>query len=166
MRILAIDPGSEESAWVVYRDGQPRDFGKVPNAELLARICPSMTFDGGVPIVLAVEMIAGYGMAVGKEVFDTCVWVGRFVEAWERSTDAIHRHRLVFRKQVKLELCETITAKDKDVRAALLDRYGGKARAIGTRHAPGPLYGMSGDTWSALAVAVTTEALMQRERSR
>ncbi|MBV8782506.1 MAG: hypothetical protein JO353_14005, partial [Phycisphaerae bacterium] len=47
-------------------------------------------------------------------------------------------------------------AKDGNIRQALIDRFGPtKERAIGKKKSPGPLYGMSGDCWSALAVAVT-----------
>jgi hypothetical protein len=38
-----------------------------------------------------------------------------------------------------------------------MDRYGGKAKAIGTKAAKGPLFGLKQDMWSALAVALTAE---------
>jgi hypothetical protein len=41
-------------------------------------------------------------------------------------------------------------AKDPNVRQALLDKIG----PVGTKKNPGPLYGVSGHGWSALAVAV------------
>lgn len=48
---------------------------------------------------------------------------------------------------------------DSTVRRAVLDRFsqtgGGKEPALGTKAEPGPLYGMSGHIFSALAVAVT-----------
>ena len=50
-----------------------------------------------------------------------------------------------------------VLLRDANIRQALIDRYGpGKDRAIGRKLSPGPLYGLSGDCWSALAVAVTT----------
>jgi hypothetical protein len=55
---------------------------------------------------------------------------------------------------VKLHLCGSSRAKDPNVRTALLDRFGG-AGAKGTKAAPGPLYGIAADLWSALAIAVT-----------
>jgi hypothetical protein len=151
-RILAIDPGNEESAWAYLDNGKLDGAGKAANASVLEMLSEH---DPELYDVLAVEMIASYGMAVGREVFDTCVWIGRFVEAW-------HRHggtfRLVYRKDVKLFHCQTIRANDANIRAALIDRFGpGKERAIGTKKAPGPLYGIKGDEWSALAVALTAD---------
>jgi hypothetical protein len=47
------------------------------------------------PATLAVEMIASYGMPVGREVFDTCLWIGRFVEAWQAHGG---EYRLIYRR--------------------------------------------------------------------
>ena len=44
---------------------------------------------------------------------------------------------------------------DRYVREALVDRFGGTEKAVGTKKAPGQLYGMKEDMWSALAVAIT-----------
>lgn len=148
MTVLAIDPGSELSAFVRY-DGLIRQHGKVENGAVLetlyaTRIGPTPTFDH-----VAIEMIASYGMSVGKTVFETCVWIGRFLEAWSGP------YTLVYRREVKIHLCHTAQSKDANVREALLDRWGGKVAAIGTKKAPGPLHGISSDQWSALAVAVT-----------
>jgi hypothetical protein len=59
------------------------------------------------------------------------------------------------RRAVKLALCGDSRAKDANIRQALIDRFGGKDAAIGRKAAPGPLYGISRDVWSALAIAVT-----------
>ena len=146
--ILAIDPGNEQSAFVRFdwQCGVPVAFNKLPNEQALVlfeeqyRQCPDE---------LVIEMIASYGMPVGREVFETCVWIGRFVQAWRG------RASLVYRRDVKLHLCGQARAKDGNIRQALIDRYGGKDKAIGKKASPGPLYGISADVWSALAVAVT-----------
>lgn len=155
MTTIAIDPGSEESAWVVLADGVPKDHGKCENATLLHVVREG--FD--VSDWLAIEMIASYGMAVGKEVFETVRWIGRFQEAWEFRRG---RTRLIYRREVKLFLCETVKANDANIRAALIDHYGpGKDKAIGKKASQGPLFGIKGDEWSALAVALTAEAKSQ-----
>lgn len=147
MRLLAIDPGPTESAYVLLDDhGQPEVWDKLPNASLLA-ILTHLTFSAS---ELVVEMVASYGMPVGAEVFDTCVWIGRFIERWGGE------FRLIYRTDVKLHLTNQRRAKDANVRQALIDRYGpGKDRAVGRKATPGPLYGLTGDCWAALAVAVT-----------
>jgi len=151
--ILAIDPGPAQSASVLLVNGAPVDPQKGPNADLLSRLYRETVETHPTPL-LAVEMIASYGMAVGKEVFETCMWVGRFIEAWESRGG---HTRLVYRRDVKLFLCQSVRATDSNIRAALIDRYGGKAKAIGTKTAPGPLYSLKKDMWSALAVALTAE---------
>lgn len=152
MRLLAIDPGPTESAYVIYdtESRRPLAFAKLPSGELLYGLSGNDADD------CAIEMVASYGMAVGAEVFDTCVWVGRFTERWLRHYTYIRQvPRLVYRREVKLHICGDSRAKDSNVRQALIDRYGGKAKAIGLKASPGPLYGMTGDCWQALGVAIT-----------
>lgn len=148
--LLAIDPGPVESAFVVYSTAKcrPMYWEKLPSGDLLDRL------GGFVPYVLVVEMVASYGMAVGAETFETCVWAGRFIDRWE-TTRGCAQVRRVFRREVKLHLCHDSRAKDANIRQALIDRYGGKAQAIGRKATPGPLYGITGDVWQALGVAIT-----------
>jgi hypothetical protein len=85
-------------------------------------------------------------------VLDTVDWSGRFCESWERWGGRVER---LPRRAVKLHLCGTSRAKDPNIRQALIDRWGGKEKAIGNAKAKGPLYGIAGDEWAATAVAVT-----------
>jgi len=142
--ILAIDPGSFQSAWLRFDDARPQGFGITAN-DVLAKALRS----GGLPDVVVIEKIESYGMAVGAEVFDTVWWAGRFAEAASRVPVV-----MLPRRAVKLALCGDSRAKDANIRQALLDRFGGSA-AVGRKSAPGPLYGISRDVWSALAIAVT-----------
>ncbi|MCR6649745.1 MAG: hypothetical protein NVV70_17000 [Cellulomonas sp.] len=151
MRILAIDPGNRESGWVVL-DGathRPLEFGKTPNTQLLADVhARAVRFD-----VAVVEMVASYGMAVGAEVFETCVWIGRFVEAIAAQGVVAE---LVKRQPVKLHHCHSPRANDSNVRQALVDRfaYGERNFGKGTKAAPGWFFGFGADVWQAYALGV------------
>lgn len=144
MKILAIDPGPYESAYVVLTDGKPTTFGKKPNADVLAALILA-----GLSAEVVVEWIASYGMPAGFEVFETAYWVGRFSQQGGIFTTV----QRLYRQDIKLHLCGSVRAKDGNVMRALMDRFGGD-KAKGTKKAPGPLYGVSGDVWAALAVAV------------
>lgn len=148
MNILCIDPGPEQSGFVVLEGGRVAHSDTAPNDSVLEEVVADV---GCHPCdVLVIEMVASYGMAVGKTVFDTCVWIGRFIEAWDGP------YELVYRKDVKMALCGNMRAKDANIRQALIDRFGpGKDKAIGKKKTPGPLYGIKGHQWSALAVGVT-----------
>lgn len=150
--ILAIDPGTTESGWVTFREGKVVDCGVMPNHDLL-RCIPLL---GNWSDTLAIEMVASYGMAVGREVFETCVWIGRFQQSWHIPDSA----RLVYRRDVKLHLCGNAKAKDPNIRQALLDLIG----PAGTKKQPGPTYGVKSHAWAALAVAVTVAGITPESR--
>ena len=152
--IFAVDPGNTESGFALVK--MPKfellDFGKLENEILLQKI----------PIIVgeadhfAIEMVASYGMPVGKDVFETCVWIGRFIQA-AMEAELPMRHHFVYRKDEKLCLCFDSRAKDSNIRQALIDRYAkfdfksGK----GTKKTPDTFYGVAKDVWQAIAVAVT-----------
>src|SRR5574344_2092430 len=145
MRILAIDPGNTESAYVLMDEGyRPLNFGKVDNYHMRQVITDMETenllagFRSGGPVKTVIEMVASYGMAVGKEVFETCVWIGRYTELASRT-------EYIYRKDVKMNICGQTKAKDSNIRQALIDRFG----IVGTKKAPGWFYGFKADIWQA-----------------
>ena len=155
MLILAIDPGSTQSGWLTYDSvaERPVAHGKADNEELLAKI--RRLYGEGPPDpvdVVVIEWTAPRGMPASAELFETMWWAGRFAEA-----ASAFRVERVNRLKVKQHLTGQNHAKDANVRAALIDRFGGiggKAAAIGVKASPGPLHGIANDAWSALAVAV------------
>jgi hypothetical protein len=156
MCILAIDPGNVESGYVLTDNKlKPIKKGKVENEILLEDI----QFDRfwreseDEEDYIAIEMIASYGMPVGVEVFETCVWIGRFIEAIPCGIEP----KYIYRKDEKMNLCHSMKANDSTIKQALVDRFtpGQKNYGKGTKKDPGWFFGFSKDMWSAYAVAVT-----------
>jgi hypothetical protein len=112
------------------------------------------------------------------------LWAGRFMQAWDNRHGGdkfgINAPEQVFRMSVKMHICGKSTANDSNIRQALIDLWGGEAKAIGGKrcrkckgkqwtgrdhtpcdcaggwqHPPGPLKGITEDCWSALAIART-----------
>jgi hypothetical protein len=139
---------------VLNDNGSIGSSGVDDNADVLDRI---RRWGGD----LAIEMIASYGMPVGREVFETCVWIGRAAETYDdqwRSYDGgeqIREAEFVFRRDVKLHLCGNARAKDSNVRQALIDLFG----APGTKANPGGTYLVKSHAWAALGVAATVRKL-------
>ena len=158
-RIVAVDPGSESSGVVLFDPvcSEPVVYAaKVENDHLLAWLhAKAIPYDVAGwhhltgPHVLVVEMMRARGMPFSNDEMRTLVWLGRFIEAWRGEWAE------VYRQDVKLHLCGSAKARDANIRAALIDRFGGKDAAIGCKRAPGPLYGVKADAWSALALAAT-----------
>lgn len=149
MNILAIDPGNRQSAFVVL-DGdtlRPLEFDKLDNYNLLDKLADME------PMHMAIEMVASYGMPVGAEVFETCVWIGRF---WQATSWMVSKS-YVFRREEKLAICHSPRANDATIRQALIDRFasGVPNKGKGTRREPGWFYGFHADIWQAYAVGVT-----------
>lgn len=150
--IIALDPGDTETAWVkVNTDRKVLDHGHQPNVEilgLLTHVFTNCVIETDPAPVIVCESVESYGMAVGKTVFETCRWEGRFHQKAVDLTLPFHR---LYRRQVKMHLCGNNRAKDTNIRQALVDKLGDK----GTAKEPGPTRGVSGHIWAALAVAVT-----------
>lgn len=145
--ILAIDPGNIESAYCLIDTDtyKPLEFGKIENNELLNRISVFKGID-----CIVVEKVASYGMPVGKEVFDTCEWYGRFIQKYCDCNDTF-KIEYIYRKEEKINLCGSMKAKDSNIRQSLIDRFG----QVGTKKEPGWFYGFKADIWSAYAVGIT-----------
>jgi len=150
MRVWAIDPGPEQSGWVVIL-GEPERpevlaHGLTPNADLLGmlRAAPRVH-------LVAIERIVPWARQAGHALVDTCVWIGRF---WQAAEDAGARVLLVPRNDVARWLTGDRQAPKRAVRDELVHRYGpGRERAVGRKAAPGPLYGLRVHEYDALALA-------------
>lgn len=130
--MISIDPGTTQSAILCWKEGYviwARILENRGVVELLE----------GLDEAVYCEMIASYGMPVGKEVFETCLWIGEFRHAVQSSGGSFH---IVYRRDVKMHHCANMRAKDSNIRQALLDKYGKEV----TR----PL---KRDLWSAFAIA-------------
>ena len=152
--IVAIDPGTRASGLAILDPCtlNVRTDAEMRNEVLLEHL-RGFRWDHGDRLVL--EMIEHYGkdIRVGKETFETCVWIGRFMSG----SGALARR--LTRRAVKLHLCGSMRAKDPDVRQAILDRFGGKEKAVGKKRHPGALYGVRSHAWAALALALTYKDL-------
>jgi hypothetical protein len=168
--ILALDPGTTNTGVVELDFEQGTDDGVpdihscaiMPNAQVLDYI----RGQDSLADVVACEQVRSYGMAVGKEVFETVTWCGRFQEAvlgqWTAGIPWLYVPRL----SVKLHLTGSPRAKDANIRQAILDRYpatgGGKTPQVGTKSQPGPLFGVKSHIYAAIGVGLTAyRALMK-----
>ena len=149
MTILAIDPGSSASAYCVMDDAaSPLKFDKVPNADLIqiARYTDADT--------IVIERVASYGMPVGREVFDTCEWIGRFTQV---AVDTSHRVEYILRQEEKLFICKSPKANDATIRRALIDRFAKHdfKTGKGNSHSPDFFYNFKADIWAAFSIGVS-----------
>jgi hypothetical protein len=138
--IFAVDPGPIQSAYLVWNGSSILACGIKKNCDM---IMPSSN------MIVAIEHIQCFGLAVGATVFETAYWIGDFrCSCRQKGTLFLP----VYRSEVKMHFCNSMRAKDANIRQALIDRLG----APGTKKNPGATYGVKGDIWSALAIAVMT----------
>ena len=161
MRILAVDPGNTMSAYVIWDGERIIDKDKLNNDAVIR------TIEEGNYDLCVIELMACYGMSVGKEVFDTCYFIGRMQQVLIYNKKS---YSGVLRKDIKMHHCGTVRAKDANIRQAIIDRFpatgGGKIPQIGLKKSPGPLYGVAADEWSALAIGMYTTDKMSKEEKQ
>jgi len=146
-QIFAIDPGPIESAYVIWDGEQISEKGLHDNKTLLT-LCNISQPNS---LNMVIEEVQCFGMPVGKSIFETVFWSGRFCETFHGRW-----HRLP-RKEVKLHLCQSVRAKDSNVTQALIDRFAPMIpnKGKGSKQDPGFFYGFKKDIWQAFALAVT-----------
>ena len=154
--ILAIDPGPNESGWVIYDPAQSTlpviGMGISANEAILGTIRTA-------PVLLVViEDMVSHGMPVGTPFIHATRWSGDF----RRQANIVGLPvRFISNPAVRSYICHDGRASMKNIRAGLIEKFGGGDRkvAVGTKKQPGPLFGIPdkrGDhKWSALALAVT-----------
>jgi hypothetical protein len=149
--IIGIDPDPKGFAWVAYvPPAAVFAFGQGSFDEAMVQIAHIYS----TPFIPAVEMVACYGMAVGHEVFETAMMAGRIYQDLFPLGP-----RLIYRKDVKMALCHNMRAKDANIRAAIIDIFGGQAET----KKGGKLHGINGDLWAALGVALTADLAIRQE---
>lgn len=153
MKVIAIDPGNIQSALCIIdvETLKPVEFVKADNTKIKKILLTKARED----YFVAIEMIASYGMPVGKDVFDTAVWIGRFFEIARLKTTA--DPTLVYRMEEKNHICHSSKANDSTIRRALIDRFAKHdlKNGKGTKKNPDWFYGFKADIWAAYAVGLT-----------
>ncbi len=155
-QILAVDPGTTESAFVLY-DPEKQNidwFGTFGNDGPMFHLLWTYSEER----TLIIENIGHYGtgMPAGKEVFHTCFWIGRFIQSWIDNDGLFDMDiHLIKRPTVKTHLCGKASGKDANVSQALRDRFGEKK----TKANPDGFFPAIGSGWTAhnyqaLALAV------------
>lgn len=147
MRVLALDPGDTQTGYcfIDVDTLRPLRFGKEDNQSVLLLV-QLEAYD-----LLVSERVASYGMAVGRNVFETCEWVGRYTQASHAPVVYIYR------QEEKLHICHDSRAKDSNIRRALIDRFAQHdlKNGRGTKKKPDWFYGFKKDVWAAYAAGIT-----------
>ena len=126
MRVLACDPGSQRSAYVLLADGMPERWGHLPNREVRELMNDYSRSDTH----LAIEYVYLRGMKVFQQAIDTVFWVGQFAATWNEGGNDTG-YTLINRLDVKMALCGDSRANDGNIRTAIIDSFGGPDVAIG-----------------------------------
>lgn len=155
MKIMAIDPGTSQSAYAIISSDtlSPCEFAKESNDVVCQRMIDFCQTTDNAPIVV-IERLTSMGQRVGGEVFQTCEYVG-YLTAYAQQNHADVYY--ITRKQEKMNLCNTMRCGDKEIRRALIERFAkfDKKSGKGTKKNPDWFYGFRADIWAAYAVGVT-----------
>lgn len=148
-RLLAIDPGSTHSAYVLYNTRSERigAHGHVENQEM-RRIVKALHLsrvigNRGAIDHMAFERVRGYGnrSRAGNSVLDTAEWGGRFIECFGGDEYCTGMPRSTVRGHLLSGM--NVSSGDAQIRKVLKERFGDAVK------------GFNNHEFAALAVAVT-----------
>ena len=171
--LIAIDPGTTESAYVMMRP----DYSIISAAKVVNEGLRQLIMLGGademiIEVMEARTLNVGKGQRdmppqkIGDETYETCYWIGRYMECAERLGMPVHRIKrqqekstLIPSKKNKLPPLPEWAGKgaDAQIRAALVQRFAkhDTKNGKGTAACKDVFYGFKSDMWNAYAVGVT-----------
>lgn len=171
MKIMAIDPGTTESAYVILDDQyQIISADKVGNDVVLSIIADAPGLDAVIiediePRYSSTDRSAA-GAVMGQSTIETIKAFGRF--SWQASLRGLmvgsifrrdERSCLIPTKRNGLPPLPETAPKHADgqIRASLIRRFArhDQERGRGTKANPDTFYNFRGDMWQAMAVGVT-----------
>lgn len=171
MKIMAIDPGTTESAYVILDNQyQILSADKVGNDVILSIIADAPGLDAVIiediePRYSSTDRSAA-GAVMGQSTIETIKAFGRF--SWQASLRGLmvgsifrrdERSCLIPTKRNGLPPLPETAPKHADgqIRSSLIRRFArhDKERGRGTKANPDTFYGFRGDMWQAMAVGVT-----------
>jgi hypothetical protein len=150
--IYCLDPGSSISGFVKLDTVSMEKpileaHDGIHNDVLLYRI---MTNDVDVSCPLIIEYIhSSNGQPVDDNTCRTIMMTGRFVQAWIQAGGSMPV--ALTRKQIGSHFTHSIKTSDKLIGAAIRNHYG---EPMSPKHPKGPLKGVTGHAWQALAVGL------------
>jgi hypothetical protein len=180
---ISIDPGNIGSGWVIWNEDPTSHseililaHGQDKNTEIRRAIAKwNKLLAVTRHCSLQIETPRPQGQLMSSESMEMMIQIGRILQMWPGTWS------YVFRGDVKLLLCGASNVKDKNVNQAIKDRFGGESIAVGGKkcqkckgkgwfgpgrptcpecdgamweNPPGPLAGVAGHAWAALAVAL------------
>ena len=160
--IVGYDPSSANGNAVVAVRAMRDRLDKAPEVRVLCNrgtVEDSWIFISSEMLwthtLVAIERVKSTGQS-GDSLLRTSEAVGR-MRQWAETRG--HYTEPIFRSDVLryLDVLGSKGNRDAQVKAAIAEAYGfGSWRgAVGKKSAPGPLYGIAGDGWAALGVALT-----------
>ena len=141
MIVMGIDPGTTESAYAITNSNYEVIEAAKVDSSRLDSIIRELN-----PSVVACESIQSYGATVGREIFETCFWIGEYRHCCKMSLIPFF---LYPRPEYAKSICGVSRVTDAVLRQSLLLRFGGDKKGEALHKLKG-----SSDQRSASGVAV------------
>ena len=152
MHVLAIDPGSGVSGWVELREGNVIAHGIDDNELVLGYMSTTESLTCVIESPEAhPQQTSGGHSYLPRHIIPTVLYTGRLVQEWYNVRGELP-HMLERRAVRKHCTGKATRVGDKEVRAAMIERFGGE-HVVGRRAPKGKK--LRGHEWAALALAVT-----------
>lgn len=131
--IICFDPGNDLTGWCVYSVEDKILFykNKEDNLKVIEKF--KEFFQKYNILQVGIEYPSSYGMSVGQSLYDTCTFVGILIQISKNNNV---NPELVFRKSVKMFLCNSVRAKDAEVNLRVREYFG----EDNTIKSPNPFY--------------------------